>query len=116
MTKSDLKTGMVCKHMGGFHSLILGNACVVLDANKGGVPLYNFTKDLHYIHKENQSFWDIVEVYGEREQASGSDMMFKIANIEYIKGDLLWKCEDEPVEMTMEEICKALGKNIKIIK
>jgi hypothetical protein len=29
---------------------------------------------------------------------------------------IYWDWTDEPVEMTLSEVCKALGKNIKIIK
>lgn len=29
---------------------------------------------------------------------------------------IAWDWTDEPVEMTLSEVCKALGKNIKIIK
>ena len=31
-------------------------------------------------------------------------------------GELVYEREDEPEEMTLEEVCKALGKEIKIIK
>ena len=46
--------------------------------------------------------------------------------IEYVSGDKWWYLNGEEVteeevmnpveEMTMEEICKALGKNVKVIK
>ena len=31
-------------------------------------------------------------------------------------GELIYERKDEPEEMTLEEICKALGKEIKIVK
>lgn len=43
----------------------------------------------------------------------------EMSPISYVMNDnkrVHWDWTDEPVEMTLSEVCKALGKNIKIIK
>lgn len=45
------------------------------------------------------------------------DCRYSFGKLIYIMEDEEYKIDDIPcVEMTLEEVCKALGKNIKIIK
>lgn len=59
-------------------------------------------------------FWD--EDYCACAIAKFENEMSPICCVMNDNEHILWNWTDEPVEMTLSEVCKALGKNIKIIK
>lgn len=104
-TKADLQNGMVIRYRNGekriiLNSNIMGNGCFI--------PFEQMNDNLtHYANND----YDIIKVY----RSSGCTIN------DYLKDHnltLIWERKEkpEPVEMTIEEICKALGKEIKIVK
>ena len=99
-TKENLKSGMVVEYANGERRLVVDD---VLLANNAWVSLGDFKNDL------TSSIGDLTinAVYKKRNAP--------LASVLSNPGELLWKRE-EIVEMTLEEVCKELGKNIKIVK
>ena len=130
-TKSDLKTGMVCKHRDGRFSLVAKDT---FEKEDNLVFVYNNRTDLRYFKEDTLKWYppttrnrdertefqksiDIVEVYQPINLCNGYIIISKhYSQINTSKWKLLWKEEPEVEEMTMEEVCRMLGKNIKIIK
>lgn len=130
-TKKDLKTGMICVSRSGRLSVYIDGTNSI---DKEGCIVYSGT-DRTGINKfdENTFEWfqedkkrsefvksvDIVKIY----KPDHLSQAFKIftANVAE-KSRLLenWKivfeAKTKPEEMTLAEVCKALGKDIKIIK
>lgn len=106
MTKSDLKTGMVVEIRRGKTALVL------LDTQNGdvvsGPNLWGSLKDYNknFENKYGDKEYDIVKVY----QPQNNNSYYSFEDL-----TLIWE-RDESTEMTMEEVCKALGKQIKIVK
>ena len=101
-TKADLKDGMVVECANGDRYLVVNSR--LLDRS-GWLSLNTYTDDLKY------KKWTINAVY--ESYACCLDMIFKDATL-----TLIWerKKKPEPVEMTLAEVCKVLGKEIKIVK
>lgn len=99
-TKENLKSGMVVEYANGERRLVVDD---VLLANNAWVSLGDFKNDL------TSSIGDLTinAVYKKRNAP--------LASVLSNPGELLWKRE-EIVEMTLEEVCKELGKSIKIVK
>jgi len=116
MKKSDLKTGMLIETRDGSLGLVMLNTetgdAIVSDGSSGyWSPLYCYRKNLTFESSNPYKLLhesDIVKVYGFRSNMMG-------AKISVDGRNLLWERE-EVCEMTHEEICEALGKEIKIIK
>lgn len=114
LKKEDLKPGHVVKLRNGGKALVMPTksltVLVFLDYKnnvRAWTDLNNF--DTKFLHKRSKDF-DIVEIYGYSEFATPSittDTSFR---------ELLWKREEDKREMTIEQIEKALGYGIKIIK
>ena len=123
MTINDLKTGMIVqlKNDGDNYYVVYKNA----------VPVYSSSKlasDNYLVSISEETSWSST--------ISGLplDTNLQVANIEkvwvpnfpYYTGQTaidiienkepIWTKKEEPTEMTLEQICEALGKNIKIIK
>lgn len=110
-TKDDLKPCMVVeieRENKTFLSMICTNSNDELCVSGEGFwcPLYEFGDDMIYLKNI------VKKVYGF---CSSNRNAWAVS-----KNDrkLLWERKEEPetVEMTVEEVCKALGKNIKIVK
>ncbi len=113
MKKKDLKTGMRAKLRNGI-------ICVVFLNTKDGdvlIPLEGTefsnwkwavldSRDDNLLYS-NGSHGDIIEIYD-------IDYVWNINK--QTNGRLLWKREEETEELTLEQVCKELGRNIKIIK
>ena len=114
MKKSDLKTGMLVETREGELGLVMLNTeegdSIVSDGSSGyWSPLDCYLENLtHFGSPEALRKYDIVNVYGY-------SFSWTAANVSVGNRPLLWE-RQEVVEMTHEEICKALGKEIKIIK
>lgn len=121
--KSLLKTGRTVLLKSGHYGLILGNSVVCCEAKRGGggIPLTQYSNMLiNTIDKPSS----IIKIFEERQDCSGSGLKFKAEYPEYLIGKEIWARpleenltkQVQPEEMTIEQICKELGKEIKIIK
>ena len=104
-TKADLKDGMVVEYNNGNRRMVLGKYFI---GENSHAPLADYTEDLREPNFPKQT---INKVY-----------ISSTRSINYLFDDdnltLIWERKEkpEPVEMTIEEVCKALGKEIKIVK
>jgi len=109
--KSDLKTGDQIEKSNGKRFVIMlgtqGGDCYV---EIGGMVWGNMDgfdenlKDTGGYHE-----FDVSKVYR-------SGYQHKYTSKEFDEHELIWKREEEPQEMTLEEVCKELGREIKIVK
>ena len=107
-TKADLKTGDVIKRRDGAIEIV-NRELEMLIAKMGWGDLNRIAEDLTDKYNSKR---DIVAVRRPREKHECSFHSF-----ECDCGDLIYdRDRDEAVEMSLEEICAALGKNIKIVK
>ena len=104
-TKVDLKTGDVIKHRNGDTRIVISEFNTLIGKDVG-LNLNCFQEDL--TARDNNL--DIVAV---RRPYNNSQASFDAFKFGY--GDLVYERE-EVEEMTLAEVCKLLGKNIKIIK
>lgn len=107
-TKADLKDGMIVEYADGWKRMVLNG---ILLGRSEHASLRDFTDDLksHF----NQGL-NINKVYTcNTDRISELEDIFDSHNL-----TLIWERKErpEPEEMTIEEICKALGKEIKIVK
>lgn len=105
-TKSDLRDGMVVELANGNRYLVLGENFI----NKIGYLCISDYSDGLDTDTEPYN-WNVNKVY--KSSAYNTDFIFKD---EYLT--LIWKRpkKTKPIEMTLEEVCKELGREIKIIK
>ena len=107
-TKADLKTGDIIKRRNGSTEIVILELDVCV-CKKGFNRLSSINNDLTY-DRYDQS--DVVAV---RRPKNANQCQFAAFDLEL--GDIVYDRErDSVVEMTMEEICAALGKTIKIVK
>lgn len=104
-TKADLKTGDVVMHRNG-ETHIVNRELDMLIGKDGWTDLCNLDDNLICTHSD----WDIIAI---RRPVVKSDCQF-IA-FEYEFGYLVYE-RKEAEEMTLAEVCKLLGKEIKIVK
>lgn len=105
-TKADFKTGDVVLYRNGcvgivnreLKTSVLKNDWVSLDALRA---------DLTHGRSSN---WDVMKI---RRPVDASDCQYNAFRCE--RGKLVYE-RKEPEEMTLEEVCKALGKEIKIVE
>lgn len=110
-TKADLKSGDVILSVNGDVKIVCIETGTLIQRD-GFNSLYELTDDLKCIYSDKEdNFDDIVAV---RRPKSPRDCQF-CAFAEGL-GELVYERKYEPEEMTLEEICKALGKEIKIVK
>lgn len=106
-TKEDLKPGdiLVTKSKGKY--MYIGDHMV---CSKDWIGMEEYDKNLKLknrgLLRETDSF-DVVKVLRPKG--------YTVLERHWEYADLIWKRE-ETVEMTLEEVCEALGKNIKIVK
>ena len=101
-TKADLKDGMVVEVDNGKKFLVLGDKFIGYS---------EWLSLSHYTDELSDGQWTVNKVYKTNP--------YTIHNIFESKHlTLIWERKEEPkpVEMTLKEICKALGKEIKIVK
>lgn len=105
-TKADLKDGMVVELANGNKYFILNNR--ILD-DYGYLSLSEYNANLEYRDDKSHKY-TIKKVY--KVDAYDIDVLDDNYHT------LIWERKEKPkpVEMTIEEICKALGKEIKIVK
>ena len=107
-TKADLKTGDIIRRRNGWVEIV-NLELDMLICKSGWNNLDSVREDLTNIAGEQ---FDIIAV---RRPMAKNDCQFKA--FEYEWGTLVYDRERDAVEeMTLEQVCKLLGKNIKIIK
>lgn len=108
-TKADLQNGMIVEYACGWKRMVLnGN---LLSMTSGRAPFTDFLDDLKCKWNADSN---INKVYiCNTDHLTGLPDVFDEHNL-----TLIWERKEKPkpVEMTIEEICKALGKEIKIVK
>lgn len=107
-TKDDLRNGDVILRRDGEVSIYIESNFIA--ENGCTYSLRYISDNLIFINVEHYSDRDIIAV---RRPNDISDMTFDA--FEKKLGRLVYE-RDETVEMTIEEVCKALGKNVKIVK
>lgn len=107
-TKADLKTGDVVKFRNGEIGIVNGELRTIIMRDKF-VVIHHFTEDLMY-DGMNSKGEDIVAV---RRPESVYHCQFCAFEKEY--GILVYE-RKEVEEMTLAEVCRLLGKEIKIVK
>lgn len=123
MTINDLKTGMIVQFKDDYD-----NYYVVY---KNAVPVYSSSKlssDNYLVSISDETSWNstIAGVPLSTNLQDASIEKVWVPNFPYYTGqeainalknkEPIWTKKEEPTEMTLEQICEALGKNIKIIK
>ena len=106
-TKADLKNGDVVK----FSDNIIGIVCLETDTiiqKKGFDEISDLTDDLKFKHSSCGA-----QIMAVRRPLSAHHCVFNAFEKKF--GELVYE-RKEVEEMTLEEVCKALGKEIKIIK
>lgn len=109
-TKADLKTGDVVKFRNEELGIIILEYDTIACKNGGWISMNGISEDLtssFYIGK-----YDIVAVRRPNENAA---CCFDAMRANSPRGTLVYE-RKEPEEMTLAEVCKLLGKEIKIVK
>ena len=112
-TKSDLKNGDVVKRRGGRVEIACVNTGTLI-ARDGFDYLCHITEDL--IYNNGSDTYPPGDIVAIRRPDCPSDCRF--AAFDEFLGTLVYDRErDDPdiVDMTMEDVCKALGKRVKIV-
>ncbi len=113
MKKSDLKTGMIVEMADGAKRLVIANTLMGLKSGDGGISMQFVNDDLTL---DTQLHEDIVKVYSEPQDGKdnhiGSDITWFMRDGCTNYSRCIWK-RPEPVEMTLEQVCKELGKILK---
>ena len=105
-TKSNLKSGDIVTFRNNDVGVVFKEQdCIIFSDFAQYFQLFNIQTDLTDI---TDTQWDIVKV--QRPKDAHYLMKYR-----WNDADIIWKRE-EAIEMTLEEVCKALGKNIKIVK
>ena len=108
-TKSDLRSGDVVLRRDGRTQIVCKETDTLISPN-GYDLLEEISEEFKYRknYTTNIGKYDIVAV---RRPTAPHECQFKAFDKKY--GDLVY---EEVEEMTLEEVCKALGKEIKIVK
>lgn len=131
-TKEDLKTGMICKHSNGQFSMVVketferddsvifsfNNRTDLIDFDNENFKWYFKGYELESKRIESSKKVDIIEIYQPDNVCDGF-IIFSASDSQIKEKMKSWKVlwsEDSVEEMTLEDICKALGKNIKIVR
>ena len=108
-TKADLKSGDVILRRDGSVEIVCLETGTLIRKDEFNI-LDELTDDLTDIFKDDDSD-DVIAV---RRPKHPYECQFCAFDEGF--GELVYERGDEPEEMTLEEICKALGKEIKIVK
>lgn len=112
MKKADLRTGMVVETRNGNKYLVMLNPdCEgkeLINFDSGFMPLSRYNDNL--MLKTGDEEFDIMKVYSV--EASICRLLRDKERMEF---KLIWEREEETKEMTVKEIEKELGYNIKIV-
>lgn len=113
-TKSDLRDGDFILRRNGDVEMALPSMNSLVCRRDGWNDMESITENLteNFYYKTDID-WDIVEV---RRPIKKSDCQFGIFEFEI--GEVVYNRErdEQPIEMTLDEVCEALGKKIKIVE
>ncbi len=120
MNKQDLKTGMIVELKDGEYRIVLGGSLMGI-AGTGGAYALKWVHDDLTIDGGREP---IVAIYDEPhadddEYIGASAGWFERARIDMILNHTkcIWRKPKPPaIEMTLEQVCEELGKDIKIVK
>lgn len=111
MKLSDLKTGMIVQFRHGGKYLVV-NDCFI--ANSSHMFMRSYNEDMTCTSDYRDA--DIMKVWETKELCNLSSMLLFDWTNENRFGHMIWDRENEDhVDMTIEEVCKALGKKVRII-
>lgn len=129
--KNILKSGMIVELRAGTRYLVVDNFLIGYLSH---IPLSGYNSDLtyptEYQHKhtlqtdstinKSCSKYDVMKIWLQKDMSNLASMLENTEDSWTDRfGELIYD-RDEPkadtVEMTVEEICKALGKNVKVVK
>lgn len=109
-SKNDIKSGYVVELRDG--SLMMAMRCnqdtfdkILVEKEGEWMPFDCLNSDLTF---NDYREYDIMKVYGLNQYP------YRALNISSDDRTLLWE-RKETIEMTMDEVCKALGRQIKIV-
>jgi len=116
MKKSDLKSGMMLVLRDDGECLLIGTEMFLVRG--GSISLHFFDDDLNMIGRKGDSEYSIVEV---KEPILPSSSNIGIDLMRFLKDSdrffkSIWVRPPDVEEMTIREICEALGKEIKLVK
>lgn len=104
--KPDLKSGDIVTYRDGTKGIVfLEFDAIVDDDLKNYASLEHVPYDLN---DEWNNGWDIVKV-------QRANYIHQFMKPRWDEAPVIWE-RQETVEMTLAEVCKALGKNVKIVK
>ena len=109
-TKADLKTGDVVKFNNENLGIVIIEHKVIACQNGGWINLDTIKDDLTNLYNEDN--YNIVAV---RRPKCTYDCCFDAFRYNAPRGILVYE-RKEPEEMTLAEVCKLLGREIKIVK
>lgn len=108
-TKADLKNGDVVKNRDGGVEIVCLETDTLIAQNGGFDRLSALNNDLTY----GDGTFKLGDIMAVRRPKQPHECSFRAFDEGY--GELVYE-RSEPVEMTLEEVCEALGKDIKIVK
>lgn len=127
--KSILKSGMIAELRNGIKYLVVDNYLI---GYFGHMNLINYNTDLTYYFQGDCAYqtgstldkclsqYDIMKIWTQKDMTNMASMLENKTDPWTDRfGELIYdrdKQNDNTVEMTVEEICKALGKNVKVVK
>lgn len=112
MKLCDLKTGMVVEMMNGRRFLVVNDYFI---ADTGHMPFERYDENM--ICKLKHNNLDIMKVWTQKEMCNLNSMLRTDWLNEDRFGHLIWDRKNgDYVDMTIEEVCEALGKNVRIVK
>ena len=121
MTVNDLKTGMIVQLNDHDYYVVYKDAVPMFPSSK-------LSSDRYLVNILKEEVWSsaITGVpLATYIQATSIDKVWKPSFPNYTgqkainaikNAEPIWARKEEPIEMTIEQICEALGKNIKIVK
>lgn len=113
MKLSDLKTGMVVEMRNKNRYLVVNDYFI---ANTGYMTFKKYDENMMCISKYYHE-GDIMKVWAQKELCGLYSMLTTDWLDEDRFGHLIWNRENgDYVDMTIEEVCEALGKNVRIVK
>lgn len=112
MKLSELKTGMVVEFRHGGKYLVVNDYFI---SYKNHMPMSKYNENMTC--KSSYKDLDVVKVWEQKELCN----MYSMLKTDWLNedrfGHLVWDRENgDYIDMTMEEICKALGKNVRVVE
>ena len=112
MKKEDLQPGQIVKFKAGNIGIMIGTTAVGTDEGTSSDLMHD-----ECISKGNYPITEVYTVNPSTELNAGLDFWFKydINNL-LSECTLVWEASKPIEEMTLDQVCKALGREIKLIK